>query len=549
MPHDLIHAAVLAAIFGAVGIDDPSRSTAAPALVHSIAEVNDPLSHGVVGDSWLSINEAIQLHNRTLLTSQLSAAEQLQLSGAGSDISWINVDASSVPMITVERDFDVILDWPHGFLLQGYNGDAEIDFTGLGLQHGFRSVSNFASWRNLILRGGARGIDVQQTDASFGGTVLDHVTFQDQTVAGFVGAGTSADGYGRVLFTRCTFLNLPTAATWDESPAGRTSVFVAMDTMVTGVANGFDLLFGPGGAAVVQIERVAVEASGSALALRRTSGGDRAVTASFLHVRTRGGSGLAVAGAANASTILDARALDLAAQGVALALGSAGAGVNGALEDSRIDGGLQLHAAATGALDGNNLFAAAGATVLSSTGATLRLRRSRFVGTSLSTVGGVGVAIEDGSLEGGSAQGASSSPLSLTRCYATALVGAHTTVNAPAVAPMLGQLGVTPFVATAGGNLQIASEVPPGHVGFHVLGFHAPVPLFVDPDLHVYLDLAAAVTLPGLAFGQQVMNVTIPNDPAFWDTDWVAQTAVLAPTGSAGPALHAPPPQRFVIRQ
>lgn len=552
MPHDPTHTVPLLVAFavlgGAFGGDASTRESFANGLVHSIAEVNDPLSHGVVGDGLLSINEAIQLHNRTLLPSQLSLAELMQLGGAGSDIAWVNIDASSVPTITVERDFDVVQDWPHGFLLQGYNGDAEIDFTGPGIQHGFRATSNFASWRNLVIRGGPRGIELQQTDASFGGTVLDHVTFDGQTVAGFVGAGTSANGYGRVLFTRCTFANLPTAATWDESPSGRTSVFVAMDTQVTGVTNGFDLLLGAGGFAALQFERVAIDANVGTLAVRRAAGGDRTVSASFLHVRTRGANGLVVDAHANGATAIDARALDLGASGIALAFGTPGAGVTGTVEDSRLAGSVQLHAAANAPLDGNNLFVSGGVTTLSSTGGAFGLRRSRFVGTNVATTGAVGIGIEDGSVEGGSAQGSTTAPLLLTRCYTTGAIGPHTTSIAPAAALVLSQLAVTPFVATAGGTLQIVSEMPPGFFGLFVLGFTAPTPLLLAPELHVYLDLSTAVTLPGIAFGQQVANVAIPNDPAFWDTDWVAQAAVLAPTGATGPSVHTPPPQRFVIR-
>ncbi len=552
MIHDALDAlaltVALSALHVAMGAAAPNRPSVDGAFVHSIAEVNDPLSHGVVGDSLLSINEAIQLHNRTLSTFQLSAAEQNQLSGAGSDIAWINIDASSVPTITVERDFDVIQDWPHGFLLQGYNGDAEIDFTGAGIQHGFRATSNFASWRNLILRGGPRGIELQQTDASFGGTVLDHVTFLNQSVAGFVGAGTSVNGYGRVLFTKCSFSGMPSAITLDEALVGRTSVFVVADTRASGVANGIDLLLGPGGAAVVQYERVSVEASATAIAARRVVGGDRAMMATFTHVRTRSATGLTIDGAATASTTVDARGLDLIAQGMALALGGIGTGMVGLLEDSRVAGGLGLHAGATGLLQANNLHATGGAVALSSGGGALLVRRTRLVGTNLTTAGGLGIAIEDSSIEGGTAQGTASAPLSLLRCHVTAVVGANTTTSAPIAGVQIGQLTVTPFAATAGGLIQIASEMPVGCVGLYVLGFTSPTPLFVAPELHVYLDLAAAVTLPGITFGQQISNLSIPNDPAFWDTDWIAQAAVLAPPGVT-PAVHSPPPQRFVIRQ
>nr|MBP8301503.1 hypothetical protein [Planctomycetota bacterium] len=56
----------------------PAGAPAGPAF-HAVADVTDPLSHGVLGDGLLSLNEAIQLHNGTLLWSQLSAAEQSEI--------------------------------------------------------------------------------------------------------------------------------------------------------------------------------------------------------------------------------------------------------------------------------------------------------------------------------------------------------------------------------------------------------------------------------------------------------------------------------------
>src|SRR5262249_3214171 len=108
------------------GGDPPVTSAPAP---HSVATVNDPLSHGTLGDGRLSLNEAIQLHNRTLQPGQLSIAELNQLSGFGQDISWINIDGTSVPTITVERDFDVIQDFAHGILIEGFNESVVIDFS------------------------------------------------------------------------------------------------------------------------------------------------------------------------------------------------------------------------------------------------------------------------------------------------------------------------------------------------------------------------------------------------------------------------------------
>ncbi len=528
-----------------VGGSGPRRG-----VVHSIAEVNDPLSHGVVGDGLLSVNEAIQLHNRTLLPTQLSLGELAQLSGAGSDISWINIDASSVPTITVERDFDVIQDWPHGFLLQGYNGDAEIDFTGPGVQHGFRSVSNFCSWRNLILRGGPYGIDIQQTDASFGGTVLDHVSFAGQPQFGCRVVGTSTNGFTRLLLTRCAFDGTHSPVVVDDSPQGRTGVFVCFDSEIRNATNGLDVLSGSGGALLAQIERTSIECSSTAVTVRRTTGSNRATQLSILQLRAVAQNGLAVAGAPAAATSVEARMLTIRSPlGEAVSLGSVGAGVDSVVEDSDLAGAVRFIGGGVGGnVFANNLRASGPSLQLGSGGAPVRIRGSRLDGCGLTTVGSAPVAVEDTSIVGGAVQAGGLAPIAMTRCYAPGAWVGSVTSTAPAASVALGRLGLTPFGLLAGGTVQVTTDVPANCVGFLVVGWTAQSPLLVNPDLHVYLDLGAAVTLPGLLLGSAAQGIPIPNDPAFWGTDWTVQLAVLAGQGSQSPPLQAPPGQRFVVR-
>ncbi|MEY4828656.1 MAG: hypothetical protein RLZZ562_452 [Planctomycetota bacterium] len=521
-----------------------------PAVVHSIAEVNDPLSHGVVGDGLLSVNEAIQLHNRTLLPMQLSLGELAQLSGAGSDIAWINIDASSVPTITVERDFDVIQDWPHGFLLQGYNGDAEIDFTGPGVQHGFRSTSNFCSWRNLILRGGPYGIDIQQTDASFGGTVLDHVSFVGQAQFGCRVVGTSTNGFTRLLLTRCAFDGTPTPVVVDDSPLGRTGVFVCFDSEIRNAASGLDVLAGSGGALVAQIERTSIECNGTAVAVRRAPGSDRSAQVSIVQLRAVAQNGLLVAGAPAGVTSVEARMLTMrCAAGEAVSAGSVGAGVDVVVEDSDLAGAVRLVGGGVGGnVYANNLRAAGPSVQLGSSGAPVRMRGSRLDGCGLTTVASAPVAVEDTSIVGGAVQAGGLAPIAMTRCYAPGSWVGSVTSTTPAAAVALGRLGLTPFGLLAGGTVQVTTDVPANCVGFLVVGWTAQSPLLLNPDLHVYLDLGAAVTLPGLLLGSAAQGIPIPNDPAFWGTDWTVQLAVLAGQGSQSPPLQAPPGHRFVVR-
>ena len=67
----------------------------------AVAHVNDPMSHGTVGDSLLSLDEAIQLANGTLTVFNLSAQEQAQVTGSGT-VTTVRVDAAVTPTVTVQ---------------------------------------------------------------------------------------------------------------------------------------------------------------------------------------------------------------------------------------------------------------------------------------------------------------------------------------------------------------------------------------------------------------------------------------------------------------
>ncbi len=67
------------------------------------ARVNDTVSHGKVRDSRLSFDEAISLANGTLAVTSLSTAERARVSGTGSALETIVLDAAATPTIKQER--------------------------------------------------------------------------------------------------------------------------------------------------------------------------------------------------------------------------------------------------------------------------------------------------------------------------------------------------------------------------------------------------------------------------------------------------------------
>lgn len=66
------------------------------------AAVNDPLSHGTVGDSLLSLDEAIRVGAGSLQVSALSPAEQARFSGTGTLLGEILIDPAVTPTITLQ---------------------------------------------------------------------------------------------------------------------------------------------------------------------------------------------------------------------------------------------------------------------------------------------------------------------------------------------------------------------------------------------------------------------------------------------------------------
>jgi hypothetical protein len=237
------------------------------------------------------------------------------------------------------------------------------------------------------------------------------------------------------------------------------------------------------------------------------------------------------------------------AAGEAVSVGSVGAGADLVVEDSDLEGSVRLVGGGVGGnAYANNLRAAGPSVQLGSIGAAVRLRGSRLDGCGLSSVGSVPVTVEDTSIVGGGVQAGALAPIAMNRCYAPGPWVGSVTSTAATSSVLLGRLGLAPFGLLAGGTVQVTTDVPTGCVGFLVVGWTAQTPLLVNPDLHVYLDLGASVTLPGILFGALSQGIPIPNDPAFWGTDWTLQMAVLAGQGSQSPPLQAPPGQRFVVR-
>ena len=529
---------------------------AAPAAFHQIAFVNDTLSHGTVGDAYLSLNEAIQLHNGTLSVTQLSIAEQLQVTllpgSVTTDVTWIDIDSEAIPTITMQQDLESIVNTPFGLFIRGAGGKVTFDLSAPGVTRGIHSTSSSLVIQGLKFVGGAGGIEVLQADATGqpGCTVIDCI-FENQSQFGLRVHGGLVGGVGRLIVEDCVFDNVPDAVAFDETAADRTTIFEARDVRIDNATNGFDFDCGPSGTARFTLDRCEVSCTGTGVDVATASTNGRSTLVEGVHLRVRAPLCARIEAPSDTVTWAQCSMWSLLAPpgGVALELGALGDQIYGDLNELQCDGDVTI---ATGGaplpLRVRNARFRDGAVSLSTTAAQpLSVTESRFQACVVESAGTDAVTFDGCSAEGGSFGAATAAGLlQASGCY-LANPGAGATTTGGLSQPQLGSLRVSPDDVAVGGAVQLQFDLPPGLVGAAALGL---VPAFLPiypPPFYVYMDPGSIVFLPGIYSGQQVAAWQAPNQPALTGAQLVAQAVVL-PLTAVAPATQLPPGWRFELR-
>lgn len=531
-------------------------TTGAPAF-HSIAFVTDPMSHGVVGDGLLSLNEAIQLHNGTLALAQLSAAEQLQTSllpgsGGTTDVTWIEIDAELTPTITIEQDLDSIVNTPFGLFIRGSGGKPVLDFGGAGITRGLHSTSANLILQDLHLKNGPYGLELQQPDVTGQpGCTLSGLILEDHTQFGLRVVGAVPNAIGRLILEDTRFDNIPSAIEFDETLSGRTTIFEARGLRVTGAVDALDLAIGGGGNARFTFDSVVIECSGTGIALDAPATGGRPTLIEGDHTRVRAAVCAQIDGSDDAVTWMQCAMWNLLANagGTAFELGGLGNQVYGDLNEFRCVGDVAIGTGGTVLpLQVRNMRSADGVVTFATTATqALDITESRFVDCVTDSVGSGPVAIVDSSFEGGSLGSASSSgALQASGCY-IANAGVGVTATQALTQPHLGSMEVVPDDVAMGGSIQFQADLPPGLVCAFLLGNVPSAPPVVPAPYYVYLDPLGFVFLPGLYSGQQTTSWTAPSLPQFRGYPLIVQAVVLPTSGVVAPALQFPPGWRFTL--
>lgn len=523
-------------------------------LPHMIAYVDDPMSHGQVGDGLLSLNEAIQLHNGTLLATSLSIAEQNRVAigpGSGSDVAWIDIDETVTPTITIERDLDLIVDSPQGLNIRGYAGRPVLDFTTSTGTFGLRSLNNLTRIEELVILGADIGIELTQSVSPFTvGCLISNVRFENQRIGAMQVNQGAANLRGDLRMRGCEFVNTPFGLRIDETGLNGTNNLLFLRCTATNVDRALDVRLGQSGSSQYLLSQLQLSTLVEAIRFVRPAGANRSVTLEATGIEVRGGGGLNWQGTGPTQATL--RFLDVAVNpgGAALTIGPLGCGFGGVIEDSTLEGRVSVATGgAPSALELWNIRARNGAWQLGSNGGqAARLQEVRFDGVTLTTTGNQRIDLQECCFVGGSIAGTATAPIACTSSHVQPIPGSAVTVTAPRPAEQLGSLVVLPQNIAIGGPLTLQAALPPGLFGVFTLGFSTDAPLLLSRPIHVYSDPTSTATIPGIWRLQQAFVFQIPNDPNLVSLDLTAQAVVLPDPGVAAPPLTLPPGRRFVVR-
>ncbi len=520
-----------------------------PGPAHAQGMVNDPRSHGLVGDNFLSLNEAILLNNGTLQVTQLSQAEQQQINGFG-DIAFAAIDWFRVPKITLERDLEIIADTYHGFVISNTGGNRPtIDLNGY---QGFRCVSNVLNdFRGLVIRNGQYGIAVVQDNNTYG-TLIQDVQFAALSQFGVSCSAPTASGRTRIRIERCTFSNLPVGVQIDDLGKDRTGSIDLADDLWIGGNVGLVVNMGEGGRTDFDLFNLETRGTGLGCAILRPSpSASRQLVIDARHLAMTGGQlGLQLQGHPSAHDQVSLRMLDVDGTQAALDVGPLGGQATIKILDSRTAGDVRvLGGGNVSQITCENLRAKAGNWTLGTVGAGLTIAESIFDTVAMQTTGAAGIQIDGSRFLGGSAIGTSAASILIQGCHLGGLsLGQFVQASGSLPAAQLGSADLTPRQVGLGAAVTLKADLPQGLAGIWLLGQLAFYPTDVGA-IRIYADYNTLLGIPAVVRLQQTLPLSIPNDPALLGTPpWFMQLAVVPDPGLQAPALSLPPGRFFVVQ-
>jgi hypothetical protein len=523
-----------------------------------VASVNDPASHGTVGDSLLSLDEALRIANGTLTTVQLSPAEQARLVGTATMLDTILIDATVTPTITLSAPLTDLLPPPvhHHLDVIGLLTPAGVKPVIVGGTHArvFTLRTYNVMLHDLRIQGGQVGIDaamaVPATPTSHMAEVM-HCDLDGQSVAGVRVHGTGLQ-QSMVMLEHCELTNMPIGVLLDDATAGG---FV----MVEGEHLHFDMVTlgcranvtGAGGAnmSMFNLFRSHFDMGTTLAELRRAPASVQQFMFRIVFTAAHcSGHVLDAEGSAAGLSMVHHHHSDFVAGPGQKAFWcwprTAQFDIHGSEMEFTGDVDIAANLTSPRIWQQNGRYHG-GTVTIDVDGALPNLLWNHYDNCAIVVPAAARspVAVRSSQLVNTTVNSASFlAPITLQGCHASGVTtsGFTSTVNA-APAPFLGTTAVTPVEPQIGGTLTLATDLPYGYGLVWDFADSFARPTTTLEPVRFYGDPTTAIILPALVLFQSQLVVPIPNVPALVGLEYYAQGITLPLLGQTwAPDYHLP---------
>jgi hypothetical protein len=523
-----------------------------------IATVNDPLSHGQLGDSLLSLDEAIRFANGTLTTAQLSTAEQSRFAGTGTMIDAIVVDAMVTPTITltapltdmvgpttVHHHFEVMgMAMPGMPLPTIVGGNQPRVFT-------MRSIN--VGLHELRIQGGQVGVDAMMMHTGTPGAHMAeimHCEFTGQTVAAVRAHGTGM-AESMVMVEHTTLSNMPLGFLIEDDTAGGMVMIDGEHVEFDGVALGCRVIENGAGGNMSMFNLFRSHfANGTTLAeLRRSATSAQEFMFRIVHTMADcSGTVLDCQGTAAGLSMVHHHHSDFLTIAGQKAFWcyprTAQFDIHGSEMEFAGDVSIAANLTSPRIWQQNNRYRN-GTVTIDVDGALPNLLWNHYENCAMVVPAAARspVAVRGCQLVNTTVSSAAFlAPVTLQGCMRSGgSVTGFTTEQSPAPAMFLGTTEVTPAEPQIGAGLTLAADLPAGIGLVWDIAVSYPRPTTTMEPVRFYGDPSTVIVLPALVLFQSSMTVPIPNAPGLVGLEFYVQGISLPLLGQAHvPAYHLP---------
>lgn len=536
------------------------------------AAVNDPLSHGVVGDNLLSLDEAIRVANGALMPNMLSAAEQARITGTGMAVGTIVVSRMVTPTITLQAPLSDLtgMGMGHHVEVMGMPMSMPMPMPGMSMlpviQGGaharvFTLRTHDCAIHGLRIVGGQVAVDARMAMATAMGMPMAevmHCELVGQTVAGVKVHGVGMDE-SMLMLMHVDFRNMPLGILMDDQVVGGESMVEAEDCSMDGVQLGCRVLEGGVGARMSMLNWFrSTFANGVTFSEKRRAA---ASTQQFMYRivhsdLTCTGDVLDVQGGANGLTMVHHHHGDFVAGAGRKAFWvwprTAEFDIHGSEMTFVGDVLVAANLASMRVWQQNNVFRN-GTVTYDVDGALPNLRWNRYENCALVVPAAARspVAVRECELANTSCSSASFlAPITLQGGWRSGggMTGFASESN-PAPGRFLGAATIAPAAPQLGGNLTFATDLPPGVAAMWDVGLAFARPTTTMEPVRFYGDPNNCVVLPMVLTLQTTTVVAIPMTMALVGMEFYGQAVAFPLSGQTWmPSYHLPRGQRITPR-